>query len=199
MADTKKAPAKKSAAKKDKVVGGATHPENLRVPESVLIKRPKAEDEGVGAKVTTSPEVLGDKAMMIIELPQGKPLLAVVLLEGLGLTPVQDGRMIFVQGTVSSDFFNVAQAKGKFAVKKDGTVIFNARGFDDVPHADFDLVDIVALMEHNNSSKGKADDKKIDDATAKADKKKLADEKKAADKKAADDKKAAAAAAKANK
>lgn len=187
MADEKIAP---SSAKSEKAVGGKAHPQNLRVPDGVIIKRPSAAAEGL--TITDSPVVQGDKAMQIIELPQGKPVLCICLIDGVGLRAEDDGRCIFVQGTVAADFFNVEQAKSKFAIKKDGTIIFNARGFDEVPAgADFDMLDIVALIEHNNSSKGKSADKAIATKTAQAEKKRLADDKKAADKKAKADKKAA--------
>jgi hypothetical protein len=133
-------------------VGNATHPGNKGVPESALIKREPVTEEGT--KVTTSPEVQGDKAMQIIDILMSRPV-HVSIIEGKALTPEIDGRIVIVQGPVAVDIFPLVNASAKFAVKKDGTVIYNARGFDDVAHADFDLLDIGKLIEHNHR-KGKS-------------------------------------------
>lgn len=127
-------------------VGNVTHPANKRVPDSVLIKRPGAEE---GTKVTASPEVQGDKALMIVDVVNGRTV-HVSLIEGVALTKDTDGRLVFIQGPVSNNLVPVANAKGLFAVKQDGTVIYNDRGFDDVAHAEFDMLDIVKLIEHNH-------------------------------------------------
>jgi hypothetical protein len=134
---------------KDKAgVGNKTHPGNKRIPEKAIIRREP--DFPEGSKVTASPEVQGDKALMIIDNVNSRPV-HVSLLEGKALTKDTDGRVLFIQGPVSNKTVPIANARSLFAVKKDGTVIYNDRGFDDVPAgADFDLVDIVALIEHNN-------------------------------------------------
>jgi hypothetical protein len=129
-------------------VGTTAHPGNKRIPEKAIIRREPASPEGT--KVTASPEVEGDKALMIIDNVNSRPV-HVSLLEGKALTKDTDGRVLFIQGPVSNKTVPIAAARSLFAVKKDGTVIYNDRGFDDVPAgADFDLVDIVALIEHNN-------------------------------------------------
>jgi hypothetical protein len=129
-------------------VGNKAHPGNKRIPEKAIIRREPANLEGT--KITASPEVQGDKALMIIDDVNNRPV-HVSLLEGKALTKDTDGRVLFIQGPVSNKTVPIANARSLFAVKKDGTVIYNDRGFDDVPAgADFDLVDIVALIEHNN-------------------------------------------------
>lgn len=165
----KKSPARKSRAKAPKRdentstrttekagVGTAAAPEKTPIPEDVKIKREAATE--TGAKIsTTGPEVQGDQAKQIIDVAMSRPV-HVSLIEGKALTPDTDGRLIFVQGPVSNDLMPIAAARSKFAVKKnDGTAIYNARGFDDVPAgADFDLLDIEKLIEHNHKGrKGK--------------------------------------------
>lgn len=129
-------------------VGNTTHPGNQRIPEKAIIRREPVNPEGT--KVTASPEVQGDKTLMVIDNVNNRPV-HVSLLEGKALTKDTDGRVLFIQGPVSNKTVPIAAARSLFAVKKDGTVIYNDRGFDDVPAgADFDLVDIVALIEHNN-------------------------------------------------
>lgn len=166
----KKSPARKSRAKTPKRdentstrttekagVGTAKAPEKTPIPDSALIKRDNVNPEP-GAKIsTTGPEVQGDQSLQIIDNTMSRPV-HVSLIEGKALTPDTDGRLIFVQGPVSNDLMPIAVARSKFAVKKvDGTAIYNARGFDDVAHADFDLLDIEKLIEHNHkrSRKGK--------------------------------------------
>lgn len=129
-------------------VGNKTHPENKRIPEKAIIQRAPANPEGT--LVTASPEVQGDKALLIVDVVNMRPV-HVSLIQGKALTKDTDGRVLFIQGPVSNQTVPIANAKALFAVKKDGTVIYNDRGFDDVPAgADFDMVDIVALIEHNN-------------------------------------------------
>lgn len=129
-------------------VGNKTHPGNKRIPEKAIIRREPVNPEGT--KVTASPEVQGDKALMIIDHVNSRPV-HVSLIEGKALTKETDGRLVFIQGPVSSQMVPIANARSLFAVKKDGTVIYNDRGFDDVPAgADFDMVNIVALIKHNN-------------------------------------------------
>lgn len=167
-AAAKKSPARKSRAKapkrdantsttaKDKAgVGNAGQVENTGIPESALIKR-KAAPADPGAKMTDTVEVQGDQTQQIIDNVQKRPV-HVSLIEGKGLTPDTDGRLVFVQGPVSDDLMTIAAARSKFAVQKDGTAIYNARGFDDVPGGDFDLLDIEKLIAHNHSGrKGKS-------------------------------------------
>lgn len=163
----KKSPARKSRAKAPKRdentstrttekagVGTAKAPENTPIPDAALIKRDNVGPEP-GAKIsTTGPEVQGDQALQIIDNTMSRPV-HVSLIEGKALTPDTDGRLIFVQGPVSNDLMTVAAARSKFAVKKDGTAIYNARGFDDVVGGDFDLLDIEKLIAHNHR-KGKS-------------------------------------------
>lgn len=128
-------------------VGTNAHPGNKRIPAAAIIQRnPSLE---TGTKITASPEVQGDKTLMVIDITDSRPV-QVFLLEGKPLTKEEDGRLIFVQGPVANDIMPVAAARSKFAVKKDGTAIYNARGFDEVSAgADFDLLDIAKLIEHN--------------------------------------------------
>lgn len=127
-------------------IGNEGHPANENVPASAVIQRPPKEE---GTKVTESPEVQGDKALMIVDVVNGKTV-HVSLIEGVALTKDTDGRLVFIQGPVSNNLVPVANAKGLFAIKKDGTVIYNDRGFDDVAAGEFDMLDIVKLIEHNN-------------------------------------------------
>jgi hypothetical protein len=142
-----KAPA--SPASKDKAgVGNTTHPGNKRIPAKALIRREPANPEET--KVTASPEVQGDKALQIIDVLNSRPV-HVSLIEGKALTKETDGRVLVIQGPVSMKVIPLVNARSLFAVKKDGTVIYNDRGFDDVPAgADFDMVDIAVLIDHNN-------------------------------------------------
>jgi hypothetical protein len=162
-----KAPARKSRANAPKRaegtsirttekagVGTATTPEKVAIPDEVKIKRDNVGPEP-GAKISTQgPEVQGDQALQIIDNTMSRPV-HVSLIEGKALTPDTDGRLIFVQGPVSNDLMPIAAARSKFAVKKDGTAIYNARGFDDVVTGEFDLLDIEKLIEHNHR-KGKS-------------------------------------------
>jgi hypothetical protein len=166
-AAAKKSPARKSRAKSQKRdentstrtkekagVGTAVAPEKTPIPEEVKIPREAAKETGTKIS-TTGPEVQGDQALQIIDNTMSRPV-HVSLIEGKALTPDTDGRLIFVQGPVSNDLMPIAAARSKFAVKKDGTAIYNARGFDDVAAgADFDLLDIEKLIEHNHR-KGKS-------------------------------------------
>lgn len=128
---------------------GRHHEFNKRVPEAALIHRPGKGEGEQGQKITTTPEVKGDKSLQIIDLTNGSAAIHVSLIEGKALNPNEDGRLVFIQGPVGNDLATVARARSLFAVKNDGTVVYNSRGFDDVPHADFDMVDIVKLIELN--------------------------------------------------
>lgn len=129
-------------------VGNKGHPGNKHVPQSAVIVRPDLSEEGT--KITASPEVQGDKALQIIDILNGKPV-HVSLVNGVALTKEADGRLVFIEGPVAYDVKSVAAAKALFAIKSDGTVIYNPRGFDDVPaNKEFDMLDIVKLIEHNN-------------------------------------------------
>lgn len=121
-----------------------------RIPESAIIRRPPKDEGQLGMKITKTPEVRGDKALQIIDLTNGSAAIHVSLIPGTALNKNEDGRLVFIQGPVGNDLATVARAKTLFALKKDGTVIYNSRGFDDVAGADFDMVDIVELIEHNN-------------------------------------------------
>lgn len=137
---------KKAAADKAAKDAEGMHPKNIKVPEEVLIKRPVQEQSAIS---TTGPTVRGDQALEIIDNLNGRAV-KVSLIEGKGLTPDVDGRLIFVESNVIHDVMSVEAAKAKFAVKKDGTVLYGQRGFDDVPHnAEFDMLDIVKLIEYN--------------------------------------------------
>lgn len=144
---------KAAAAKRAKEMEGK-HPKNIHLPEEVLIKRPEAEEAEISEH---GPEVHGDQSLMIIDNRNNKPI-KVSLIEGTGLTKEQDGRLIFIESNVIHDLMSVEVAKSHFAVKKDGTVIYGQQGFDDVPHnAEFDMIDIVKLIEHNHGKKVKSD------------------------------------------
>lgn len=130
-------------------VGKEREPRNKHLPDSVLIKRRPTED--TSTKITDSASVTGDQGKMIIDILNSRPV-HVSLIDGQALTPDIDGRLVFIESNVASDLKSVAAARALFAVKADGTVIYNPRGFDDVPPtADFNMVDIVALIEHNHS------------------------------------------------
>jgi hypothetical protein len=163
---TRKSPARKSRAKAPKRdantstrttekagVGTAVAPEKTPIPESVKIKREPVSEPGTKIS-TTGPEVQGDQALQIIDNTMSRPV-HVSLIEGKALTPDTDGRLVFIQGPVSSELLPIAAARSRFAIKKDGTAIYNARGFDDVVGGDFDLLDIEKLIEHNHR-KGKS-------------------------------------------
>ena len=136
-------------------VGTPAEPKNQSVPDSVLIKRESVVEEGT--KTTSSASVKGDQTIMVIDIMQSRPVkVHVIETKSMGQGEEKDEPLVFVQGAVSNDLMPYAQAKAKFAKKKDGTVIYNARGFDDVPAtADFDLVDIVKLVDHVHGKKAK--------------------------------------------
>lgn len=132
-------------------VGNKAHPGNKRVPEDAVIRRQPLNEQGT--KITDSPEVQGDKGLMIVDVRNSRPV-HVSLLEGKGLHKDVDGRVMVIQGPVSTNVVPVANARALFAIKKDGTLIYNDLGFDDVPtNAEFDMLDIVKLIEHNNGGK----------------------------------------------
>lgn len=149
-----KAAPKAAGKSQDKGGVGNTgkHEFNKRVPQSAIIKRPDPAEKDQGMKITTTPEVKGDKSLQIIDLANGSANIHVSLIPGKALNKNEDGRLVFIQGPVSNDLATVARAKTLFAVKKDGTVIYNSRGFDDAAAAggDFDMVDITKLIESNN-------------------------------------------------
>lgn len=129
-------------------VGNKAHPGNQRVPEDAVIRREPVNEQG--SKITASPEVQGDKGLMIVDVRNSRPV-HVSLIEGKGLHKDVDGRVMLIQGPVSTNIVPVANAKALFAIKKDGTLIYNDLGFDDVPgNTEFDMLDIVKLIEHNN-------------------------------------------------
>lgn len=167
-------------------VGNKTHPGNLRVPEDVLIKRQNQNPEGT--KISdTGPEVQGNKAMMVIDVRTSKPV-KVFLVQGIGLLPSDEGLLVCVESSPIMDVMSAAVARAKFAVKKDGTVIYGQQGFDDAAHLDFDLLDIVKLIKSNHSDEGVAADEKLNAEADKANKAELADNAKAVEDKAATDK-----------
>jgi hypothetical protein len=120
-----------------------THPANKRIPESAIIRRP----DPPGSNVSEKPKVEGDKSLIVMDVAQKAPV-QVFLLKGRALNPGADHRIIFVQGQVSNGIMPAEVAKSKFAVMKDGTLVYNARGFDDVAGADFDMLDIAELIEN---------------------------------------------------
>jgi hypothetical protein len=122
-----------------------THAVNKSVPENVILRRPAEGEE----KVSQTPKVKGDQSLMVMDVVQKAPV-EVFLLQSETLDPDGDGRVIFVQGAVSNGIMPAAAAIGKFAVMNDGTLAYNARGFDDLPGAEFDLIDVAKLIEHNN-------------------------------------------------
>lgn len=145
----RKARAGKPSAEKAGV-GNAAAPKDVRVPDAVLIPKGDVAPADPGTKVsTTGPEVQGDKTQQIIDVRNGLAV-HVSVIEGKALTPDTDGRLVCVVCGPTTDLNTVAQARKKFAVKKDGTVIYNSLGFDDVPGGDFDMLDILKLVEHNN-------------------------------------------------
>lgn len=126
---------------------GNAQPENIGVPKEALIQR-KAPEENAGDE-SASVKVKGNQRLLVMDDMHKAPV-EVVVVEGQHLNPKSSGKLVFVFGAVSNDFCTEAQARAKFAQQKDGTVIYNARGFDDVrATADFNLVDIVKLVELN--------------------------------------------------
>lgn len=162
MSDEKKDPkADDTATKHDDgtgrstevAVGLAEKPKNIPIPEEAIIRRPKQEENG---QTVQSPTVTGDQSLIVMDVLQGTALQDIIVLQGSHLNPDDDGTVVFIQGTVSNDIVSAKKAKSLFALKPDGTVIYNSRGFDDVsPKAEFDLVDIVKLVELN-SKRGQA-------------------------------------------
>lgn len=166
----KKKPAKKKGSSKRKPRGGAKAaaakgaadqgglgnagtPANTPIPEKMLI--PRGPEAGAGEQpppLSQSPAVQGDQTQMIMDILQKRPV-EVFLIEAKALVKGAKGRLVFVQGPVSNGLMTVAAARTKFAVLKDGTAVYNAHGFDDVPSTakDFDLLDVEALIEHNNA------------------------------------------------
>jgi hypothetical protein len=145
--------AKKAATKHDGTgrsktgAADAQEPKNIPVPDEAIIKRPQVTDPG--APEQTSPTVKGDQRITIMDNLQGKAV-EVFVIDGQHLNPDVSGKLVFIQGAVSNELLPEAQARSRFALKKDGTVIYNSRGFDDVPaRADYDMVDIVKLVELN--------------------------------------------------
>lgn len=139
-----------SGASTESSLGKDEEPENIPIPDGAKIKRdPVATGT---APLSQGASVKGDQSLMVIDVVQNSPV-QVFLLESKPLNPESNPLLVFIQGTVSSELLPADNAKAKFACKKDGTVIYNARGFDDVPHAEFDMVDIVKLVQHNHGEK----------------------------------------------
>jgi hypothetical protein len=128
-------------------VGTQERPKNRPIPDSVKIKRHRATESGL--QVESSATVVGDQGKLIMEVNSGRPV-HVSIIEGKALTKDTDGRLVYVEGPVANDLMTMSVAKSKFALKKDGTCIYNARGFDDVVGGDFDLIDIEKLVEWNH-------------------------------------------------
>jgi hypothetical protein len=146
--ETKRDPNTSTRSTEQAGVGTKAHPRNKRVPAAAIIQRETAPE--TGTKVTASPEVQGDQALQIIDLRMLRPV-HVSLIKGTALTKDTRGDLIFIQGPVSNNLVPIANARSLFAVKKDGTVIYNDRGFDEVSAgAEFDMLDIEKLIEHNN-------------------------------------------------
>lgn len=127
----------------------AEPPKNTPVPEEAVIRRPEAAE--AATKESSAPQVKGDQRIVVIDNMQKRPV-SVFVLEGKNLNPELSGKLVFIQGAVSNEWLPEAEARAKFAMTKDGTVIYNARGFDDVAHADFSMVDIVKLVESNEKN-----------------------------------------------
>ena len=156
------------------------------IPDEVKIKRPSLADQGT--EISSSAKVKGNQALVVIDIAQSRPV-EVFLIETKQFAPeAPEQPLVFVQGAVSNDLMPAAQARSKFAIKEDGTVIYNARGFDDVPAtAEFDMVDIVALIEFNHG-KGATQREKARKEEAAARQKEATANAKAAKEAAADDK-----------
>src|SRR5438067_383623 len=117
----------------------------IRIPDEVRIKREIVQPE---SKITESASVTGDQRLMVIDIINSVPC-EVIILEGTPLDPDKSGKVVFVESNVTHDVLTEQRAHGKFAAKPDGTVIYNGRGFDEVPsNTEYDLVDIVKLAEH---------------------------------------------------
>jgi hypothetical protein len=139
--------AKKSTRTREKAVGLKHHPANKRIPGSALI--PRAADAETSGQVSEKVAVKGDQTITVIDVMQKRPV-EVFLFKGKALNPKDDGRLIFVQGAVSNGLMTAAGARSKFAVEADGTAVYNAHGFDDVPNGKVQLLDIAELIESNN-------------------------------------------------
>lgn len=125
-------------------------PETIRIPDEVRIKREPAQPE---TPITESASVTGDQRLMIIDILNNCPC-EILIVEGSNLDPERSGTIVFVESNVTHDVLTEHRARGKFAAKPDGTVIYNGRGFDEVrASAEYDLVDIVKLAEHLASGK----------------------------------------------
>jgi len=134
-------------------VGNKAEPKTIGIPEDVKIKREVVKEQAT--KVTESASVKGDQSLQVIDILQSRPV-KVFVIDAQSFDPADEdqSKLVFIQGPVSSELLPYAQSKAKFACKPDGTVIYNSRGFDDVPkNVEFDLVDIVKLTAHNHSKK----------------------------------------------
>lgn len=125
-------------------------PATVRIPDEVRIKREPAQPE---TPITQSASVVGDQRLMVIDILNSVPC-EIIVIDAQNLDPEKSGKIVFVESNVIHDVLTEHRARGKFAAKPDGTVIYNGRGFDEVrASAEYDLVDIVKLAEHLASGK----------------------------------------------
>lgn len=136
-------------------VGTPARAKNEYVPDDCLIPKPALPETSAHLTEPSQPEVDGDKTRQIIDLHNLRPVMSVHHIPSVTADPDDpdhESGLIFVQGVVNNDLMPVKLARGKFAIRPDGTVIYAQRGFDDIPKDQpFELVDIVKLIEHNRA------------------------------------------------
>lgn len=154
-ADKAKAPKAKSPkakAKKPAAAKEAAPTKNQPIPDDAIIKRPEPETP----KGSLELKVKGDQSQFIFDTIN-RAAVEVFLVDARPLLDKSSDQLVYVNGPVTHDFMTVEDAKKKFVVKKDGTVLYAQRGFDDVvdPEADYDFVDIVKLIELRGKGKSR--------------------------------------------
>jgi hypothetical protein len=118
-----------------------SHPANKFIPDKAV------SGELAGPKPVPAAQPV--KVLSVVDARNGK-MRPVILLEGKGLTKEADGRVIFVPGFPTSDIMDFAQAKSRFAVKTDGTIVYDPHGFIPGANPQFNLVDIAEIIKANN-------------------------------------------------
>ncbi len=118
-----------------------SHPANKFIPAGAIA------GEIAGPKPSVPPTPV--KVLTVVDARNGK-LRPVILIEGKGLTKDEDGRVIFVPGFPTSDIMSIAQAKSRFAVKTDGTILYDPHGFIPGANPQFNLIDIAEVITANN-------------------------------------------------
>lgn len=137
--------AQRRAAAKEAKASANTVGKHEQAIKKSLIEPPPAPP---GSQVTDTAEVVGDHALQIIDQRSSRPVNVFIVDNGVrSFDPAADPRLVFVEGPVQSEILSAERARGKFARKDSGTLIYNHGGFDDVPNPQFPLVDILVLMD----------------------------------------------------